>query len=214
MLNKPLFKAHKICLFLLLLPILALADHHGGSIKVGKEKAQICIACHGVGGNSNNPEWPNLSQQSKKYLIDQLHMFRDGIRKNALMNAQAMNLSDQDIIDLASYYNSLQGKRGKVQAEEKIIRLGEGIYRGGISDRGIPACISCHGPKGLGIDRTGYPKISGQHSVYLLNRLKNYKEGYDDKHLISKNYSIMSSISFKLSNIEMKGLSEYLQGLY
>lgn len=214
MLNKPLFKVHKICLFLLLLPTLALADHHGGPIKAGKEKAQICIACHGVGGNSNNPEWPNLSQQSKRYLIDQLHMFRDGIRKNALMNAQAMNLSDQDIIDLASYYNSLQGKKGKVQAGEKIIRLGESIYRGGILDRGIPACISCHGPKGLGIDRTGYPKISGQHSAYLLNRLKNYKEGYDDKHLISKNYSIMSSISFKLSNIEMKGLSEYLQGLY
>ena len=212
MLYKSFYKALKICLILLLLPNFAFAD--AAAIKAGEGKAQICTACHGVDGNSNNPEWPNLSQQSKKYLIDQLHAFRDGIRKNALMNAQAMNLSNQDIIDLASYYNSLQGIKGKVQADEKTIRVGESIYRGGVSDRGIPACISCHGPKGLGIDRTGYPKISGQHSKYILSRLKNYKEGYDARDSISKNYSIMSGISFKLSNIEMEGLSEYLQGLY
>ena len=125
-----------------------------------------------------------------------------------------MGLSDEDINDLASYYNNVKSKRGALPADDSNIELGQKIYRGGIADRAVPACISCHGPNGLGIDRTGYPKISGQHSIYTLSRLKDYKEGYDDRDSVSKNYSIMSSISFKLSNLEMKALSEYLQGLY
>ena len=210
--NKPLRLQICLCLGLLfLLPNLVSADD--AEIKSGEQKAMVCTACHGI-SKSNNPEWPNLSQQSKKYLIEQLHAFKDGVRKNALMNSQAMGLSDQDIIDLASYYNSVPAEKLNIEASEDVIALGQNIYRGGIQDRGVPACISCHGPKGLGIDRSGYPKISGQNSAYLLSRLKNYKEGYDNRNSMGANYSIMSGISFKLSNAEIKALSEYLQGLY
>ena len=211
MLGNSIYKAIVVCLIALSLPVFVSADEE--AIKSGEKKAMLCTACHGV-ENSNNPEWPNLSQQSKKYLVEQLHAFRDGIRNNALMSSQAMGLSDEDINDLASYYNNVKSKRGVLPADDSNIELGQKIYRGGISDRAVPACISCHGPNGLGIDRTGYPKISGQHSIYTLSRLKDYKEGYDDRDSVSKNYSIMSSISFKLSNLEMKALSEYLQGLY
>ena len=211
MLGNSIYKALVVCLIALSLPVFVSADEE--AIKSGEKKAMLCTACHGV-ENSNNPEWPNLSQQSKKYLVEQLHAFRDGIRNNALMSSQAMGLSDEDINDLASYYNNVKSKRSALPADDSNIELGQKIYRGGISDRAVPACISCHGPNGLGIDRTGYPKISGQHSIYTLSRLKDYKEGYDDRDSVSKNYSIMSSISFKLSNLEMKALSEYLQGLY
>ena len=211
MLGNSIYKALVVCLIALSLPVFVSADEE--AIKSGEKKAMLCTACHGV-ENSNNPEWPNLSQQSKKYLVEQLHAFRDGIRNNALMSSQAMGLSDEDINDLASYYNNVKSKRGALPADDSNIELGQKIYRGGIADRAVPACISCHGPNGLGIDRTGYPKISGQHSIYTLSRLKDYKEGYDDRDSVSKNYSIMSSISFKLSNLEMKALSEYLQGLY
>ena len=211
MLGNSIYKAIVVCLIALSLPVFVSADEE--AIKSGEKKAMLCTACHGV-ENSNNPEWPNLSQQSKKYLVEQLHAFRDGIRNNALMSSQAMGLSDEDINDLASYYNNVKSKRGALPEDDSNIELGQKIYRGGIADRAVPACISCHGPNGLGIDRTGYPKISGQHSIYTLSRLKDYKEGYDDRDSVSKNYSIMSSISFKLSNLEMKALSEYLQGLY
>ena len=211
MLGNSIYKAIVVCLIALSLPVFVSADEE--AIKSGEKKAMLCTACHGV-ENSNNPEWPNLSQQSKKYLVEQLHAFRDGIRNNALMSSQAMGLSDEDINDLASYYNNVKSKRGVLPADDSNIELGQKIYRGGIADRAVPACISCHGPNGLGIDRTGYPKISGQHSIYTLSRLKDYKEGYDERDSVSKNYSIMSGISFKLSNLEMKALSEYLQGLY
>ena len=183
------------------------------AIKSGQTKAMACTACHGV-ENSNNPEWPNLSQQSTRYLIEQLHAFRDGIRKNALMSPQAMGLTDQDIVEIAKYYNSVPAKKGKITATDNVIELGQSIYRGGIADRGVPACMSCHGPNGLGVDRSGYPKISGQHAKYLYHVLEEYKEDYDEREERGKNFSIMSTISFKLSNKEMKALSEYLQGLY
>jgi cytochrome c553 len=192
-------------------PNLVSADE--AAIKSGEKKSMVCTACHGV-VNSNNPEWPNLSQQSTRYLIEQLHAFRDGTRKNALMSPQAMGLSDIDIIEISKYYNSIPAKRGKISASDNLVELGQSIYRGGIEDRGVPACISCHGPKGLGIDRTGYPKISGQHAKYLYQALEGYKEYYDTRDKRGKNFAIMSSISFKLSNKEMKALSEYLQGLY
>lgn len=209
--NKLFSKAFSLFLVLLLVPSYLTADDN--LIKSGEQKAMVCTACHGV-QNSANPEWPNLSQQSTRYLVEQLHAFRDGTRKNALMSSQAMNLTDQDILEIAKYYNSIPAKKGKITAEDNIVTLGQTIYRGGIKDRDIPACISCHGPKGLGIDRTGYPKVSGQHAIYLEHRLQEYKEGYDDRDTIGKSFSIMSSISFKLSNKEMKALSEYLQGLY
>ncbi len=208
---KKLFEITSLNLLLLFLPNHVFANDE--AIGAGQSKAMVCTACHGI-EVSNNPEWPNLSQQSKKYLIEQLHRFKNGIRKNDLMNAQAMNLTDQDILDLASYYNSVRAKKGKATGGEELIKLGQSIYRGGIKEREIPACSSCHGPQGLGISRSGYPKISGQHSAYLLHRLTEYKESYDDRVSLGKNFSIMSSISFKLSKKEIQALSEYLQGLY
>lgn len=209
--NKSFCKALCLCFTILLIPNFVSADE--ALIEAGKRKAAACAACHGV-SKSNNPEWPNLSQQSTKYLMEQLYAFREGIRKNALMGPQAMGLSDQDILEIAKYYNSVPSKRGKISAADEVIELGQSIYRGGIEDRGIPACISCHGPKGLGIDRTGYPKLSGQHAKYLYHVLEEYKEDYDIRDERGKNFAIMSSISFKLSKKEMKALAEYLQGLY
>ena len=130
------------------------------------------------------------------------------------MSPQAMGLTDQDIVEIAKYYNSVPAKKGKITAADNVIELGQSIYRGGIADRGVPACMSCHGPNGLGVDRSGYPKISGQHAKYLYHVLEEYKEDYDEREERGKNFSIMSTISFKLSNKEMKALSEYLQGLY
>ncbi len=57
------------------------------SIEQGKIKSQTCIACHGVDGNSVNPQWPSIAQQSKSYIVNQLKYFRDGKRKNVLMNS-------------------------------------------------------------------------------------------------------------------------------
>lgn len=81
---------------------------YAGDAEAGKAKSMTCAGCHGTNGISNNPMWPNLAGQKQAYLASALQMYRDGRRKNAMMNAMAKNLSDADIANLAAYYASLK----------------------------------------------------------------------------------------------------------
>ena len=79
--------------FLLLSTILLLiqksyAKDISKSIENGQKKAAVCAACHGVNGNSVNPEWPSLANQSVKYMVEQLQHFKSGVRKNVLMKTR------------------------------------------------------------------------------------------------------------------------------
>lgn len=75
----------------------------------GAELAEACAACHGGAGISVSPDIPNLAAQKGAYIVDQLEAFREGTRENALMNAVATSLSDQDIADLAAHFSGLPG---------------------------------------------------------------------------------------------------------
>jgi len=79
------------------------------SFNRGKEKSVTCSACHGVDGNSNNKMYPRLAGQYKNYLIHALKAYKSGSRQNAIMNGFAAGLSDQDIIDLSTYYSKQKG---------------------------------------------------------------------------------------------------------
>jgi cytochrome c553 len=92
------------CCALFLSPGLASAD---GDPVAGQAKSAICVACHGPQGISSNTQWPNLAGQQKQYLIKQLKAFREGDRQDPLMSAMAAGLSDEDIENLAAWYNSL-----------------------------------------------------------------------------------------------------------
>ena len=105
------------------------------SIENGQKKAAVCAACHGVNGNSVNPEWPSLANQSVKYMVEQLQHFKSGVRKNVLMSSQATNLSTEDMIDLSNYCNHQKPNIKAASANEDVLILGETIYRGGIINR-------------------------------------------------------------------------------
>src|SRR5210317_2434654 len=78
-----------------------------GSAEAGKAKAITCAACHGAEGNSANAMWPNLAGQNAPYIRAQLAAFKDGSRMDPVMSSQAMFLSDEDMADLAVYFESL-----------------------------------------------------------------------------------------------------------
>ena len=86
--------------------IMAANAQAAGDAAAGKTKAAACAACHGVDGNSTNPEWPKLAGQHAKYLEKQIKAFKSGARKDPLMSPMVANLSDEDIADLAAYYAS------------------------------------------------------------------------------------------------------------
>ena len=119
-----------------------------GSAEEGQTKSTACIACHGVNGNSANPQWPTLAGQHKPYIAKQLHAFKSGSRKDPLMSPMAVSLSDDDIEDLAAYF-SAQKPTG-LEADPGKVALGQRLYRGGDTKAGLAACAACHGAEGHG----------------------------------------------------------------
>lgn len=104
MANKEIFRTLALLLVLSLLGIgHALAE---GNIKAGTEKARACQVCHGKEGRSTNPTYPILAGQHAAYIQKQLRAFRAGTRKDPIMNGMAAPLSDQDIEDVAAFFQS------------------------------------------------------------------------------------------------------------
>ena len=92
--------------------IYSLASSHyvyAGNYQAGKEKSQVCAACHGIDGISQIKMYPILAGQHKNYLIHALNEYRSGIRDNVVMKGFAAGLSDQDIEDLSQYFSKQQG---------------------------------------------------------------------------------------------------------
>ncbi|WP_426688736.1 c-type cytochrome [Rhodanobacter ginsengiterrae] len=81
-----------------------------GNAENGKQKAATCFACHGVDGNSVDPQYPRLAGQYNLYLQRVLHEYKNGERDNPIMKGMVATLSDQDIEDVAAYFSSLPSK--------------------------------------------------------------------------------------------------------
>ena len=179
-----------------------------GSADQGQAKSTTCAACHGADGNSVNPEWPSLAGQNAKYLYQQLQAFKSGKRQNVLMSSQAMILSDEDMRDLAVYYES-QSKTPRAVANPDTVSTGERLYRGGDQEAGIAACIACHGPRGIGNPAAAYPRIAGQHATYTASSLRAYASG---ERKSSMNQA-MNNIAVRLNDEQIEALASYVQGL-
>lgn len=83
------------------------AAQETGNAEAGKAKAALCAACHGPNGISINPLWPSLAGQQPVYLAKQIRAFRDGERVEPTMQPFVVNLTDQDVEDIAAYYATL-----------------------------------------------------------------------------------------------------------
>ncbi|MEL7309919.1 MAG: cytochrome c4 [Pseudomonadota bacterium] len=182
-----------------------------GDPDAGKAKSTTCAACHGADGNSLNPQWPSLAGQHENYIVQQLEYFKAGERNNVLMNSQAAGLSEQDMKDLAAYFSS-QTPVVREVADPATTDVARRLYRGGDDERGIPACIACHGPGGDGNPGVPYPVIGGQHATYTAISLRAYADD-DEKRSNVDTQNIMTTIALKLEPAEIDALASYLQGL-
>ena len=165
----------------------------------------VCAACHGADGNSGTPANPKLSQQHPEYLVKQLQEFKSGKRKNAIMAGFAGALSEEDMKNIAYWAGSKKSKPGFAKDKE-LVALGERIYRGGVSDRQIPACAGCHSPTGAGIPAQ-YPRLAGQHAEYIATQLTSFREG------VRTNSTQMNQVAVKLNDREIRALADYVAGL-
>jgi cytochrome c553 len=188
----------------------------GASVENGATKAAVCGACHGPNGNSANPEWPNLAGQAATYTVTQLHLFKDQVRNNPVMQPILATVNEADFKDLAVYF-AAQTPQG-LEADPSYWQSGERLYKRGDKAREIPACIACHGPIGRGNLAAGYPALRAQHSVYTVKQLNDYANGTrypgaSAQKPVSPNANIMATIAKRLTAAEIRDVSSYIQGM-
>ena len=92
--------------------VLAPAQAAGDPMR-GKQKSEVCAACHGADGNSPTPAFPRIGGQHPDYLLQALLDYKAGKRKNPIMAGMATPLSKKDIADLAAYFSRQQSLRYK-----------------------------------------------------------------------------------------------------
>ena len=202
-----------------------LAGANPGDAVAGATKAAVCAACHGVDGNPSDPQYPRIAGQNERYVARQLALFKSGERSTpmaALMQPYAMPLGPQDMRDIGAYFAGQTAGAGIADdgviaagpnAGLKFYAVGERLYRGGDSERGIPACLACHGPAGAGNPGPPYPHVGGQFASYTARQLEAFRDGLvlgSGEHA----NSVMSEVAAELTDEEIGSLASYLQGLH
>lgn len=198
---------------LLLVPAVSRAAGEAAPAKVAKPDlvkgeasyTAVCVACHAADGNSAIAANPKLAQQHPEYLVKQLQEFKSGKRNNPVMKGFASALSDDDMKNIAYWVTSKKAKPGFAK-DKALVTLGERIYRGGISDRQVPACAGCHSPNGAGIP-SQYPRLGGQHAEYTATQLTTFRDGGRNNNLQ------MTQVAAKLNDREIRAVADYIAGL-
>lgn len=195
-----------------------------GDVQAGQEKAAACVACHGIDGNASIEMYPRIAGQNEHYSAQQMALIANGQRGGMALAMQpfVVDLSAQDMRDIGAWYASQKATAGLADdtaiaegehAGKPFYAIGEQLYRGGDSERQIPACQACHGPTGGGNPGPGWPHVGGQHAAYLVQRLEQYRSG---EHTLNDpaQFQVMAHIAAELTDQEIQSLASYLQGLH
>lgn len=148
---------------------------------------------------------PKLSGQNQTYLYKQLVDFTTPNRVHPIMTPYAKALTDAEKHDLAAFLATQPGKQGAAKNKDTV-ELGRKIWRGGIADKGVAACASCHGAAGAGIP-VQYPRLAGQQQDYTLAQLVAFR---DNKR---SNSVQMTTLAKRLSDDDMKAVADYIAGV-
>lgn len=168
--------------------------------------ATVCAACHGEGGRSSTPAFPNLAGQQAEYLRKQLIDFAKGRRTNEAMSTALAQVPRRDFPTLVMYYTAQPAPPGR-GGGAVLAAAGRRIFEEGDWAAGIPPCRSCHGERGAGDER--YPRLAGQNPQYTLQQLADFKAGTRR----NDPGRVMREVAGRLGEMQMKALAEYLGGL-
>jgi cytochrome c553 len=180
---------------LLLVPGTAFAD-----AAAGKEKAGVCVACHGPEGNSTNPLWPILAEQTPRYLYLQLRDFKEGRRNDPLMSPVAATLSREDMLNLADYFSSQKQKPNNFKADSAKVAQGKKI-----SDDAL--CPMCH--LGGFSGQNEVPRVAGQHYDYVVKQLKDFRDRRR-----TNDAGTMAAYTRGLTDEQIDALAQYTANLH
>lgn len=179
-----------------------------GDAQAGAKKNAMCIGCHGIPGyQASFPQVykvPMISGQNGKYIAAALDAYRKGERKHPSMKGVAASLSDQDIADLAAYYEA----HGKAAAAPAVPAQAE--LPAGLKDK-LAACTACHGANFNNTTDPANPRLAGQHADYLTMALRAYQT--EGSQVVGRSNATMVGMAKTLSDAEVKQIAVYLSGL-
>lgn len=203
----------KKLLITMLLPVALAGLMHGAQAqdaKAGEKKISMCIGCHGIPGyQASFPEVhkvPMIAGQGSKYIVAALGEYKKGDRKHPTMRAIATTLTDQDMADIAAFYEQ-QGKATGESAPKTLpeapAKVAELLKRGN--------CVSCHGANFSSPIDPSYPKLGGQHADYLFVALKAYQTRNNGQ--VGRGNAVMGGMAAPFSHAELKMLAQYIGSL-
>lgn len=165
------------------------------AIQRGQTSASVCRHCHGAGGNSVQPEVPNLAGQNAAYLLEQMNKFTHGQRKSsAFMEGLIKALSPDERVDVALFLS-----------RQPIARKPGGLSAQGSAGKALfgKLCVSCHGVTAAGTQKI--PRLAGQQVKYLEDSLKRYRSGSGER-IDPK----MAAYTRNLQEADIQNLAAYL----
>lgn len=189
----------KYPLLLLCLWLTAVTGHAQDSGRIN-----TCARCHGLDGNSLDPQYPRLAGQEAGYLRKQLRDFALGARRNDAMDGLLLGLGDEELGQLAQYFSRQTPQAGQARSREHL-ELGKSLYEDGNPDTGVPACAGCHQANGLGNVR--FPRLAGQHAQYTERQLWAFKQGH------RAGNRLMVTVAERLEAQEIQAVADYLASL-
>jgi cytochrome c553 len=163
------------------------------------QRLAACTACHGVGGNSTDPQYPVLAGQTMRYIYLQLKDYKEGRRKNPLMDALVADLTRDDMLALGTYFSKQRVLPTKFKPDEAKAKLGKAK-----ADEVL--CTMCH--LGGFVGQNEVPRTAGQHYEYVLKQLQDFKARRR-----TNDAGTMTSVSNILTDADIENLAHYIAGL-
>src|SRR5262245_46862205 len=207
-----------LCMALIVAPLSSMAQEVKGDAGAGAKKIAMCIGCHGLPGYQSSlpvvDKVPKIAGQNAKYIVAALNGYKAGDRKHPSMRGIASSMSDQDMADVAAYYEAL-GKDAGTAAVPETAEAAPATLK----DKVAP-CVACHGKNFNNTTDPANPRLAGQYADYLLVSLKAYMT--DNNPRVGRTSAVMRGMVVQeadgkkkptFSNSELKQLAEYLSGL-
>ena len=173
-------------------------------------EALACVTCHGADGKGMDAAgFPRIAGFPAGYLAKQIHDFRNGTRENAIMRPIVNALSDEEIKAVTTYMESLNKPVvDEISRAKSPENSGERLALRGDWGRGIPECVACHGPGGVGVGET-FPPLAGQGAKYLATQLRAWQQGTRT----NDENDLMGHIARALTDDQISAVSDYFAGL-
>jgi cytochrome c553 len=159
------------------------------------ETIKTCSTCHGEDGNARTPNIPSLAGQPQFYLVNQLFLFREGVRNIEPMTAMLKELKDDDLMALAQHFSTLEAKRTDEPIDATLVSRGAALAE-------PMRCASCHLPSLEGQDQM--PRLAKQRVDYLVNALKQFRDNTR-----SGADTLMSNVVTGVSDDDLVALAHY-----